>query len=246
MSKDIKFKIIVPAYNVEQWAEKNINSILTQKYQNFEVFYTDDISTDKTAEVVQSLNNGKIDFVTNTEKKFALRNIVESIERSHPDDEDVIVLVDGDDWLYHDNVLNVLKEKYEKEDLVLTYGSFVTSNTLIRPSMLSMYSDHVIENRLFRQDSWRASHLRTFKYKLWKNIKDEDLKTSNGVHFRMAWDLAIMFPMLEMAGKRFSLIEEPLYVYNMENPISDHKVSRQLQALTDQLIRKKRPYERIF
>jgi len=246
MSKEIKFKIIVPAYNVEKWAEKNINSILTQKYQNFEVYYTDDISTDKTFEIVKKLNNGKIDLVRNTEKKFALQNIVESIDRSQPDDEDIIVLVDGDDWLSHDNVLDILKKKYEEEDLVLTYGSFVTSNTGQRPGILSMYSDNIIENNLFRQDSWRASHLRTFKYKLWKNIKNEDLRSPDGKYFRMAWDLAIMFPMLEMAGKRFSLIEEPLYVYNMENPISDHKVSRKLQQLTDIYIRSKTPYERIF
>lgn len=242
----MNFKIIVPAYNVEQWAEKNINSILSQKYQNFEVYYTDDISTDNTYEVVNKLNNGKINLVKNTEKKFALQNIVEAIERAKPDDEDVIVLVDGDDWLHNNSVLDTLKKKYKEEDLVLTYGSFVTSTTLTRPAMLSMYSDDVIDNKMFRKDHWRASHLRTFKYKLWKRIKDEDLRMPDGNYFRMAWDLAIMFPMLEMAGKKFSLIEEPLYVYNVENPINDHKVSRKLQHLTDLFIRKKQPYERVF
>lgn len=246
MKKDIKFKIIVPAYNVEKWAEKNINSMLSQEYQNFEIFYTDDISTDKTAEIVQKLNNGKINFVKNTEKKFALGNIVESIDRSQPDDEDVIVLVDGDDWLYHKNVLDIVREKYVADDVLLTYGSYVDSVNMQRTGNVRMYEKHVVDNKLYRQDTWRATHLRTFKYKLWKNIKDKDLRMPDGTYFRMTWDLAMMFPMLEMAGDRFTRIEDVLYVYNFENPISDHNVSRKLQVLLEKHIRQKPKYERIF
>ena len=108
----INFKIIVPAFNVESWAEKNINSILSQEYKNFEIFYTDDLSTDNTFDVVSSLNDGRIDLVRNTQKKYALQNIVESIDRANPNDEDVIVVVDGDDWLYNDQALNIVKDTY--------------------------------------------------------------------------------------------------------------------------------------
>lgn len=99
---------------------------------------------------------------------------------------------------------------------------------------------------MFRQDIWKATHLRTFKYKLWKNIKKEDLKDQNGDYFKMTWDLAIMLPMLEMSGNRFAMIEDVLYVYNRENPLNDFKVDRSLQVSLEKHIRQKKKYGRIF
>ena len=42
--------------------------------------------------------------------------------------------------------------------------------------------DEVIENNGFRKDKWRASHLRTFKTKAWKQIDLKDLTSVDGVN----------------------------------------------------------------
>ncbi len=52
-----------------------------------------------------------------------------------------------------------------------------------------------------------TSALRTFKYKLWKNIKEEDLKNREGKFYEAAWDLAFMFPMFEMAGEKIEFVK---------------------------------------
>ena len=49
---------------------------------------------------------------------------------------------------------------------------------------------------------WMASHLRTFRHDLWLKIEDSDLRDNDGNYYPTTWDLAIMFPMLEMAGLR--------------------------------------------
>ena len=54
----------------------------------------------------------------------------------------------------------------------------------------------------------------------------------------------MMFPMLEMAGKRQEFISEILYVYNDNNPISDHKIKRKEQILAAKEIRKKQIYNK--
>jgi hypothetical protein len=61
----------------------------------------------------------------------------------------------------------------------------------------------------------------------------------------MAWDQAIMFPMLEMSGHRARFISEVLYIYNAANPISDHKLDRELQRNLETAIRAQRRYHRL-
>jgi hypothetical protein len=61
----------------------------------------------------------------------------------------------------------------------------------------------------------------------------------------MAWDQAIMFPMLEMSGHRAKFISEVLYIYNAANPINDCKVDRQLQRSLETVIRMQKRYDRL-
>jgi hypothetical protein len=61
----------------------------------------------------------------------------------------------------------------------------------------------------------------------------------------MAYDQAIMLPLLEMAGDRCKYIPEILHVYNKENPLNVDKIKTQEQVRTAQEIRSKKPYERL-
>jgi hypothetical protein len=87
--------------------------------------------------------------------------------------------------------------------------------------------------------------LRTFKYKLWKNIDHKDLKDDGGKYYTMAYDQALMLPLLEMAGDRSRYIWDLLHVYNKDNPISVDKIKAEQQLATAQEIRRKKPYRRL-
>ena len=47
-----KISIIVPAYNVEKYIRRCIDSILEQTYENFELLLVDDGSTDSTFDIL--------------------------------------------------------------------------------------------------------------------------------------------------------------------------------------------------
>ena len=102
-----------------------------------------------------------------------------------------------------------------------------------------------MNNNLYRDSEWCSSHLRTFKHHLWSRIKKEDLLDNNGDFYRMAWDLAFMFPMLEMAGDRAKYINDILYIYNLGNPLNDHKVDGKLQQNLELEIRRKEKYNKV-
>ena len=181
--------------------------------------------------------------IENREKKYALANIVNAIEEFNCDDDDVIILLDGDDWLASSLTLNKLCESYD--DKLMTYGSYVFNPAGVRGPEPSEYSGEVIKTNSFRKDQWRASHLRTFKYGLWKHIDHNDLKDESGDYYKMTYDQAIMLPLLEMAGNRSAYIPETLHVYNKDNPLNIDKNKAQEQYALAQKIRSKKPYSKL-
>ena len=48
-----KVSIIIPAYNVEKYIRKCLDSILKQTYKNLQVIIVDDVSTDGTKEIIE-------------------------------------------------------------------------------------------------------------------------------------------------------------------------------------------------
>ena len=110
------FKIIVPFYNVEKWVKACIRSVKAQDYKDFQCILLDDMSTDNTAEIVRKEigDDPRFTFVEVQEKAFALKNIYDGIALSNPSPEDVIVTLDGDDWLSRRDVLTVLDLIYRK------------------------------------------------------------------------------------------------------------------------------------
>jgi len=138
-------------------------------------------------------------------------------------------------------VLRHLNSVYANTHVWLTYGQFRSSMNGVLGFNKAIPRE-VVKNNRFRYHENQPSHLRTFYARLFKNIKKEDL-LYQGDFFKMTYDLAIMIPMLEMAGSHHQFIPDVLYIYNEDNPISDHRVDRDLQRLLDRFIRDMEPYQ---
>lgn len=185
----MKFVIVVALYNMEQWLEQTINSIRGQSYGNFRCFLGDDMSTDSSAEVVANAirNDPRFQLIRHREKKFSMGNIATLIDIARPDDEDVIVLVDGDDYLAHPDVLQKLADIYKECDCWMTHGSYRGIQASEKDPICKPYPPEILENGSFRQVKWRASHLKTFKYKLWKRIRPDAFTITEEEFNRARW-----------------------------------------------------------
>ena len=221
------FKIIVPFYNVEEWILYNIRSIKMQKYNNFQCVFINDHSTDKTTKIINKEieDDNRFSLYTNIEKTGALGSANYGIRKSNPNKEDVIIILDGDDWFASPDVLQYLNDIYEKE------------------KFSRQLPQNIIDNQLYRESEWMTSHLRTYKFKLWEQIEDADMRNKDGKYYPMAADLPTMFPMLEMAGDRSHYIDKVLHIYNRKNVASEDKINHQLQLSIDTEVRNKQKYE---
>jgi glycosyltransferase involved in cell wall biosynthesis len=68
-------KIVSCFCNVEKYIKRCILSITKQKFENYEVYLIDDMSSDQTVNIINELivHNPKFKLIVNTEKKFNFR-----------------------------------------------------------------------------------------------------------------------------------------------------------------------------
>jgi len=248
MNNENHFTIFIPAYNAEQWAEVNLTSAFLQEYENYDILYIDDCSTDNTENVVRNiffnedkefngLNKNYIRNSFNKGKMFNLYNYIKPLR-----DDTIVVIVDGDDWLLHYEVLQTLDEFYN-EDIWMTCGSYLTTpgNHLVCPRIESGYWEGNI-----REKSWEFSHLATFRKSLFDKIKKKHFLDHNGSFLSATSDQAIMWPMAEMSGpEHLQVIDSAMYCYNLGNPLSDHVANRTDQLDLEKYVRSIKPYERL-
>lgn len=188
---------------------------------------------------VKNINEHWIGF-----RRYALKNIVYSINFLHKkyglQDDDIIVLIDGDDQLYDNTVLQTVFHAYQQYNCWLTYGSYVKLSDERTGNPCHLYRSRYRTGDEFRDTQWRGSHLKTFKYGLWKHLTEDMFKGPDGEWLRVCSDLAIMFPLMEMAGhERIHHINKPLYIYNDMNPLNDHKVSGKEQKEIEKWLRER-------
>lgn len=237
------YKFVIVGGPAENYIERCLNSIVNQSHTDWEAVVVLDPVGDLSYAKAMNFISHKIKVVLNTTQLYALPNIIKSIALLDPSDDDVIVTVDADDWLNGADALAKLHEYYSRNhDLLLTHGSWQQYPNPNEITNNGAYSELDFRKGI-RRVPFRASHLRSFKYKLWKGIKEGDLKDANGQYFMSAWDLSFMWPMMEMAGiSRVRYIPEVLYNYNQETPFNDSKVRLQQQMNYADYIAAKPPY----
>ena len=247
---DKKFVILTASYNNIDYYKWNLDSVFDQTYENWELIYIDDLSTDGTREAVSQYIQkkgfqDKVRFVANTDKCYCLKNYYREIHKV-PDDS-IIVTLDGDDAFSETTALEYLNKIYSNPDVWYTYGNFdyypQGSTELANPITLKPFPKEVVEDNSFREYDWNIHHLRSFYAGLFKKIKLEDL-LYEGTFFPTAEDRAFMFPIIEQAGKHHAFIEKVLYHYNIGNPLITVKVwEKELRKNIREFVGGKEEYE---
>ena len=119
-SENIRFSVIMCAYNLEKIVGTAINSVLEQKFKNFELILVNDGSADKTLEVLKKYEKKDERVrVINNEKNIGLsssRNKAIAQARG-----EYIVHLDGDDTLYNRSTLKNIDETLGKDGSDITY-----------------------------------------------------------------------------------------------------------------------------
>jgi len=195
-----KIKVIVPFFNPGELLTNCINSLLTQNYDNYEVLFIDDCSTDGSYDKIPACTikideegkpvyneKGEPEIVDthpilkitkclnvvawrSNTRNTALRNIHNGIMNFCTDPDDIVVLLDGDDTVLNKNVLSYINDFYNQNECWISWGSCIWSNG--GKDFSSQYSEEEFKN--IRKAPFRVSHLRSFRAGLYHSVSKQD------------------------------------------------------------------------
>ncbi|QQR53661.1 glycosyltransferase [bacterium] len=260
VANDLPLVAVTCMYNNEKWALKNLESIFNQKYNNFRVVIVDDCSTDNTVSIIKnylnvSKNNKRTVLIENKNRRRKLANLYDVLYQIA--DDEIAILVDGDDWLADNSVFSYINSIYQKNDVWFTYGQYenIPAQEAIAwgfnpKGYAKAIPTETIKNRSYRKGPFYYMHPRTFKGWLFKLVKLEDLISTSvegfiGDFFPASNDLAMYIPMVEMAHTKVRFIKKILYKRNLFSDLVGFKVDRTIQVNSGHEIKKRSPYTQI-
>lgn len=117
-----RFSIIIPAYNVEKYIDKAVDSIKRQTFQDFEIIIVEDCSTDNTKKVINKYEKDAT-IIYHKENKClgGARNSGIKIAKG-----EYIIFLDSDDFLNNDYVLEKLDNLIGDKKVDTIYMGFIS------------------------------------------------------------------------------------------------------------------------
>ena len=178
-----KISIIIPVFNVEDTLIDSFNSILNQDFgfENLEVIFVDDCSTDNSANIIKDFSN-KYDNVKSIfldrNSGFAGRPRNIGILNSTAD---YIMFLDPDDK-YLENACSLLYDNITKKDLDIVSGNFYFINPnekiINQWNLLNLNGSEIQVNSVEEEPN-----LFSCNPAIWSKIYRKELILSNNIHF---------------------------------------------------------------
>eukprot|EP01066_Platyproteum_vivax_P017717 Platyproteum_vivax@DN7423_c1_g1_i4.p1 len=205
-----EYKIVITHFETPEFLLKTLNSLTNQTFSGFHAHIFDDASGPESMEKLKNLENyysfdSRFSFHYKAVRSGSAKTLAEVLDVIDPKAEDVLVFVDGDDYLNRRDALDILNQAYANDNVWLTFGSFVSTRAPDKAQFgCGRNFKQIAETRTWRSSYWVYSHLKTAKVHLYRRIDPEDIwgERVNGKGTETAPDRLIMYPMLEMAGHK--------------------------------------------
>lgn len=206
----MKLSIIIPVYNLEQYIEKCLNSILAQSFNDYEIICINDGSTDNSLEILNRYKDKIVIIDKENEGSGVARNV--GIDKAKGE---YIFFVDGDDWL-EDNCLEKMVNEADKLNTdILIFGGLsyysdkgknggYSKDKLPKKYLNKIFSANDIKNDIFKFPStiWTKLYKREFLLK--NNIRFQNIKVGQD-------QLPFFHSMI--TAERIAILAENLYCY---------------------------------
>lgn len=138
---EAKISLVIPVYNSEKFLDKLLNSILQQKYKNFEIVLVNDGSTDNSQKIIENYKSKN-----NNIKCITIKNSGPGVARKIGFENsigDLLFFIDSDDFLPNNNILGDIAEIYAKSNFDILIFNFIRKSNGKERVVNAFFNDNI-------------------------------------------------------------------------------------------------------
>lgn len=220
-----KISLIVAAYNIEDYIERCIESLLNQTFTDIEIVIVNDGSTDNTLKKIENVikNDNRVKLI-NKENK----GVVEARRTGFINSTgDYILFIDGDDWLDVRTCQKCYEKLLEDNYDIVYYGYYMAYDDGKNIKVDIDVKEDILKEKQFL----RELLLVNVKGCMWTKLIRRSYLIDNNIDFPKGIiygeDLAMSVDIACYKPKVITINEQFYYYYQRENSITNSKLTNQ-------------------
>lgn len=238
----MKISFIIPMYNVEEYIEECIYSILFQSINDFEIIIINDGSTDNSLKKVELIKDNRIKVITQKNKGLsAARNVGIKVAKG-----EYIAFVDSDDFILNKYAYEKMIQIAENEKSDIVHGKALLYINEAEKDKLFIEPTSVFRKTSISSEEYFLNALKQKKYTaaVWLNLYRRDILVKNKLMFTegIFHEDEEFTPRVLLKAKKISLYKEPFYGYRqrvgsiMNNNINNNKKGNDIIFIIEKFI----------
>lgn len=219
--------VIIPAYNVENYIEECILSLINQSYRNIDIIIIDDGSTDNTREVIR-----KYERTCSNITCYEQRNQGVSVARNfglQKANGEFVIFIDPDDYLEDNMLLKMYKKMTENSVDIVICGHNVFYEDFSGNYIKNIYN--IDKNKIYSNTDILNMMLELkVKGYVWDKLFRKDMLLENNFKFEEGRYVQDWFPVIKQVffSKKIAFVNEALYYYRQRNSSTIYKKNKKL------------------
>lgn len=240
----MKVSVIVPVYNVEEYIEQCILSLLNQKFQDFEIIVVNDGSKDNSIEKIQYLIN-KYENIRLINQKNAGLSAARNTGLKNSKGK-YISFVDSDDWVESNFLKNLYVAAEENDaDIVCAGYKKVYENTDKKDEVM-VRSAELIETQIISGEEallYQYEHSE-YRMEVWDDLYRREFLFENDLLFEEGYlhEDEMFTPLALLKANRVKFIDDISYCYRQRdnsimNSLKNEKHAKSLLKASESLLK---------
>ncbi len=206
--------VIVPVYNVEDYLEECINSILSQTYTNLEILIVDDGSTDNSLAILQDFSQRDSRITIFTKENGGL-----SSARNRAIDEakgEYFTFIDSDDYIEENYIEYLMKSLIDNEADISIVNSYHMINgkrkdIINNDGSVSIFSRREVLEKMYSKENDFIGILQSAQGKLYKKNLFNNIRYPLGKKYEDAFTTYKLY----LNSKKIVYTNIALYAYRI-------------------------------